>query len=168
MSGSRREVWKEILNRFDPELSTHAAWRADRDDSPAGKIITSLDRPTTSPPKVLLSGTIGIGKSTELFRVAEARARKADEFVILLDLVRHFRKVVGDLEALQNVSSWEVCFLAGLALIRAAKDRLGYDFPPEHVAQLAQAWAELARASQAGPAPLPTIDIRTARSPARC
>lgn len=160
MSGSRRAIWKEILNRFDPDLVTVPAWRADRDDSPAGKIITSLDRPTSSPPKVLLSGTIGIGKSTELFRIAEARAQKGNEFVIVLDLVRHFRKVVGDLEALQSVTSWEVCFLAGLALIRAAKDRLGYDFPPEQVSQLAQAWSELARASQApGAGAAPTIDI---------
>lgn len=158
MPGSRRDIWKEILNRFDPDLTTYPAWRADRDDSPAGKIITALDRPT-SPPKVLLSGTIGIGKSTELFRIAEARAQKGDEFVIVLDLVRHFNKVVGDLEALQNVSSWEVCFLAGLALIRAAKDRLGFEFPPEHVSQLGQAWAELARASQAPGAAPPTIDV---------
>ena len=32
--------------------------------------------------------------------------------------MRHFRRVVGDLEALQSVTSWEVCFLSGLALIR--------------------------------------------------
>jgi hypothetical protein len=162
MSGSRREIWKEILNRFDPELATRPEWRADRDDSPASKIITSLDRPTTSHPKVLLSGTIGIGKSTELYRVAEARAQKGDEFVIVLDLVRHFRKVVGDLEALQNVSSWEVCFLAALALIRAAKDRLGYEFPPAQLTQLAQAWTDIARAAQGGGAAgatPPTIDI---------
>jgi len=159
MSGSRREVWKEILNRFDPDLVTHPAWRADRDDSPAGKIITSLDRPAASPPKVLLSGTIGIGKSTELYRVAEARAQKGNELVIVLDLVRHFRRVVGDLEALQSVTSWEVCFLAGLAVIRAAKERLGYDFPPEQVSQLGDAWERLARASLAAGATTPTIDI---------
>lgn len=159
MSSSRQEVWKQILNRFDPDLVTKPAWRADRDDSPAGRIVASLDRPTASPPKVLLSGTIGIGKSTELYRIAEARAQKGDEFVILLDLVRHFRKVVGDLEALQNVSSWEVCFLAGLALIRAANERLGYEFPPEQLSQLAQAWTELARASQASGTAPPTIDI---------
>jgi hypothetical protein len=161
MSGSRREVWKEILNRFDPDLVTRPEWRADREDSPAGKIIAALDRPAKSPPKILLSGTIGIGKSTELYRVAEARAKMTEEFVIVLDLVRHFRRVVGDLEALQNVSSWEICFLAGLALIRAAKDRLGYDFPPDQIGQLSQAWTDLARASQAagaGATP-PSIDI---------
>src|SRR4051812_34457218 len=112
MPSSRRETWKTILNRFDPDLVSPHAWRADREESPAAKILTSLDRPVQTPPKVLLTGTIGTGKSTELLRVAEARARNGDDFVILLDLVRHFRKVVGDLEALQNVTAWEVCFLA--------------------------------------------------------
>ena len=158
MAGSRRELWQEVLNRFDPEQATRPAWRAAREDSPAGRIIRSLDR-AKAPAKALLSGTIGIGKSTELFRVAEARAQKGDEFVILLDLVRHFSQVVGDLEALQHVSSWEVCFLAGLALIRAAKDRLGYDFPPELLTQLGQAWTELARAAQAPGTTPPTIDV---------
>lgn len=162
MSGSRREVWKEILNRFDPDLVTRPSWRADRDDSPARQIITSLNRPAASPPKVLLSGTIGIGKSTELVRVAEARAQAGIEVVLVLDLVRHFRKVVGDLEALQSVSSWEVCFLAGLALIRAAKEQLGYDFPPALLSQLADAWSRLARASQPPGASAPTIDILAA------
>jgi len=69
MAGSRRDIWKEILNRFDQDLVTCPAWRADRPDSPADKISKSLDRPADSPHKVLLSGTIGSGKSTELYRV---------------------------------------------------------------------------------------------------
>ncbi len=161
MPGSAREIWAEILNRFDPERVTPRAWRADRDGSPAAQIIASLDRQTSPPGKVLLLGTIGSGKSTELYRIAEARAQKGDEFVIVLDLVRHFQTTVGDIQALQNVSSWEVCFLAGLALIRAAKEQLDYDFAPEHLSQLADAWTQLARASQAPGTTLPTIDILT-------
>ncbi|MFO0757555.1 MAG: hypothetical protein U0359_13750 [Byssovorax sp.] len=159
MAGSRRPIWKEILNRFDPELGTPTAWRAEREDSPAGAIETALDRPTSAPPKVLLSGTVGIGKSTELGRVAEARAHKGAEFVIVLDLVHHFRKVVGDLDALQHVSSWEVCFLAALALVRAAKDQLGFDFPAPHLTQLSEAWTKLAQAAQSASGAPPTIDI---------
>jgi hypothetical protein len=157
MSSARRDVWREILNRFDPDRVTEPAWRADRDDSPAGAIVTALDRPTMTPRKALLSGTVGIGKSTELLRIAEARAQKGEEFVIVLDLVRHFGKVVADLEALQNVSSWEVCFLAGLALIRAASDQLGYEPPPGQLTELAQAWTDLAKASRA--TDTPSIDI---------
>lgn len=155
MVGTPRDIWEEILNRFDPDLVTRPEWRADREESPAASILSSLDRPHVT--KVLLSGTIGSGKSTELLRIAEARARKGDEFVIALDLVRHFDKVVGDLGALQNVASWEVCFLAGVALIRAAKERLEYDFPADQVGQLAHAWSTLAR--KATGAEIPSIDI---------
>jgi hypothetical protein len=158
MSGSRRDTWRAILNRFDLDRGTPAEWRADREESPAGRILASLDRPAETPPKVLLTGTIGTGKSTELARVAEARANKGDEFVLVLDLVRHFQKVVGDLDALQNITSWEVCFLCGLALIRAAKDGLGYDFPREQIAALERAWSALAKASETASAP-PTFDI---------
>ena len=159
MSGSRRELWKTLLDRFDPELVTRPEWRADRAESPARRIVAALDRPLSTPPKVLLTGTIGTGKSSELYRVAEERARKGDEFVVVLDLVRHFRRAVSDLEALQNVTSWEVCFLAGLALIRAAKEQLGYDFASEQLEGLAGAWTGLAKASQVSGLAPPTIDI---------
>lgn len=157
--GELRDTWKELLNRFDPDLPPRREWRAQREDSPAQAIVASLDRGLGRPERVLLSGTIGIGKSTELLRIAEARALKGDEFVIVLDLVRHFRKVVGDLEALQNVDSWEVCFLVGAALIRAARENLGYDFPPPQLTELGQAWTALARASQPPETPPPTIDL---------
>jgi hypothetical protein len=159
MSGSPREIWAEIMNRFDPERVTPREWRADRDESPAEQIIASLDRQTASPEKILLLGTVGCGKSTELTRVAEARAQKGDEFVIMLDLVRHFETVVHDLHALQNVSSWEVCFLAAIALVRTAKEQLGYDFPPEYISELADAWTKVARASEASGTTPPSIDI---------
>jgi len=159
MTRTPRDVWAEIMNRFDPERVPPREWRAERDESPATKIVQALDRQTASPEKVLLLGTVGSGKSTELYRIAEARAQKGDEFVIVFDLVRHFQKVVGDVQALQNVSSWEVCFLAGLALIRAANEQLGYLFAPELISQLEQAWAGLARASQVQGSGPPTIDI---------
>lgn len=147
------------MNRFDPERPTRSEWRADREHSPAEQIIAALDRQTVSPDKTLLLGTVGIGKSTELTRIAEARAQKGDEFVILLDLVRHFENVVKDLHALQYVSSWEVCFLASLALIRAAREQLGYEFAPELVSKLEGAWTAVARAAKAPDATLPTLDV---------
>lgn len=159
MPRTPREIWSEIMNRFDPERLTPREWRAEREESPAEQIITLLDRQTASPEKTLLLGTVGIGKSTELTRIAEARAQKGDEFVVVLDLVRHFEAIVKDLHALQHVSSWEVCFLAGLALIRAAKEQRGYEFAPEHVSQLGEAWTRIARAAQAPDVTLPTIDM---------
>ena len=120
------------------------AWRADRPLSPADAIGKALDRPFGIP-RVLLTGTVGTGKTTELLRIAQARAHK--EFVVYLDLDRHFQEVVGDPSALQQVSSWEVCFLAALALLRSAEEKLAFSFPKEHVRDLEQAWIALAKAS---------------------
>lgn len=142
---SRRDLWQELFQRFDPEVpAQEPAWRADRPLSPADAIGKALDRPF-SIPRVLLTGTVGTGKTTELLRIAQARAHK--EFVVYLDLDRHFQEVVGDPAALQQVSSWEVCFLAGLALLRSAEEKLAFSFPKEHLQELEQAWSALAKAS---------------------
>lgn len=142
---SRRDLWQELFQRFDPEVpAQQPAWRADRPLSPVEAIGNALDRPFGIP-HVLLTGTVGTGKTTELLRIAQARAHK--EFVVYLDLDRHFQEVVGDPAALQQVSSWEVCFLAGLALLRSAEEKLAFSFPKEHLNDLEQAWRALAKAS---------------------
>jgi Ni2+-binding GTPase involved in maturation of urease and hydrogenase len=51
-------------------------------------------------PKILLGGTVGTGKSTELWKIAETQAKKGDEFVVFVDLVSHFDRAVGDAQAL--------------------------------------------------------------------
>src|SRR5262249_35789335 len=107
---SRRKVWEQVYARFDPERpAEQAADRVDRPGSPAAKIIEALDRPFVQP-RVLFTGTVGTGKTTELLRVIEARRKS--ELVVFLDLERHFSEVVKDPAALQRVSPWEVCFLA--------------------------------------------------------
>lgn len=142
---SRRDLWEALFQRFDPEQpAQHPGWRADRPLSPADAISKALDRPFGIP-RVLLTGTVGTGKTTELVRIAQARA--AREFVVFLDLDRHFQEVVGDPAALQQVSPWEVCFLAALALLRSASENLGFSFPKEHLRDLEQAWSALAKAS---------------------
>ena len=142
---SRRDIWETLFQRFDPEVpAQQPAWRADRPLSPADAIGKALDRPFGIP-RVLLTGTVGTGKTTELLRIAQARAHK--EFVVYLDLDRHFQEVVGDPSALQQVSSWEVCFLAALALLRSAEEKLAFSFPKELVQDLEQAWSALAKAS---------------------
>lgn len=152
---SRRHHWKEIHNRFDPELpADRPDWRADRALSPATRIEQLLAAPF-GPPRVLLLGTIGTGKSTELLRIAEARAR--EELVVHVDLVRHFEEVVGDLPALQRVSSWEVCFLVGLAVMKAAKERWGHRWSPAQVEALGAAWHQVAAAAEVDQPP--TLDI---------
>lgn len=143
---SRRNTWQEIYGRFDPEQSAPREWRADRELSPAEEICRTLDVPFGTP-RSLLTGTIGTGKTTELRRVAEARAAKGSEFVIFLDLGEHFDKVVGDTTALQHIDAWEVCALIGVALIRAAKDRLGHEFTKEEIDGLDHAWTALTSAT---------------------
>jgi len=152
---SRRPAWQKIYERFDPQEPARAEERADRPRSPAADILEELDLPFGLP-RVLLTGTVGTGKSTELIRVAEERA--GADFTVLLDLHRHFSLVVGDEHALRRVSSWEVVFLAGLAVIRAASEVLPYPIPQAQIDALAIAWTKLAKATDT---PHATIDIAT-------
>jgi hypothetical protein len=141
-----KDVWEEVYKRFDPEQPADKQTRADRGDhSPAAAICKALDKPFADPRELLL-GTVGTGKTTELLRIAEARETK--EVVVFLDLQRHFAEVARDAPALQNVSAWEVCFLAGVALIARMQSALGYEFPREHVENLKRAWQDLASKTQ--------------------
>jgi hypothetical protein len=148
---SRQPTWLEVYNRFDPFLpAAQHAWRADRPRSPAGDIVDLLGGPFDGT-RVLVTGTTGTGKSTELLRIAEARS--GDDFVVLLDLQRHFSEVVGDEQALRNVSSWEVVFLAGLAVLRAAQEMMSFaPIPVEHVQDLQASWEKTAKATETEPA----------------
>jgi len=142
---SRREIWEKIYQRFDLyEYVTPVHWRADRERSPTRKIVELLSTPFASDTRILVTGTIGTGKTTELLRVVEARANH--EFVVFLDLARHFDRL-GRIEGLQHVNQWEVCFLVGLALYRTAEEQLGFPFPRGMLNDLESAWTELARAS---------------------
>ena len=143
---SRRAIWQEIYRRFDPLApAMDRAYRADRERSPAHEIATSLGMPFADP-RVLLTGTVGTGKSTELLRIGEARA--ADDFVVVLDVHRHFADVMGDEQALERVQSWEVVFLAGVALVRAVSEILPYPILPQHLKDLENAWKKLAEATK--------------------
>jgi hypothetical protein len=145
-----RSVWQRVHDRFDPQQPARDhAFRVEREGSPAGVICETLDLPF-GVPRAMLTGTVGTGKTTELFRIAEERQSK--ELVIFLQLDRHFYETVGDAAALQTVSPWEVCFLAGLSILRAA-EAVGFELPEIHRLELAQAWQAAARASGADHAP---------------
>ncbi|HLL54518.1 MAG TPA: hypothetical protein VK447_13280 [Myxococcaceae bacterium] len=141
---SRRALWQSLYERFDPELPARGAWRADRPHTPAKRIIDSLAMPFGDP-RILLTGTVGTGKTTELLRIAETQDQK--ELVVFLDLYRHFAEVVRDSPALDRISSWEVCFLASLAMVGTAKEKLGYEFPQTYLEDLERAWRKLAKAT---------------------
>lgn len=138
---SRRSDWEQIYHRFDPfEPPREAAWRAPRLHSPIDAILRPLDRPFADP-RILLTGTVGTGKSTELLRIRDARAHK--EIALVLDL-HHLFNAIGDAEALQRVESWEVLFQAALAVLAATKDMLPYPMPGEHLVALQTAWERMA------------------------
>jgi hypothetical protein len=141
---SRRELWQRLYERFDPERPAEAQWRAARPLSPAERIIELLGIPFGDP-RILLMGTVGTGKSTELLRVKEAR--EGEDVVVFLDLARHFSEIVRDSAALDRVSAWEVCFLAGVSLITELKSKLKYDFPPSDIDELKEAWSAIAKAT---------------------
>lgn len=150
---SSRELWRTLYERFDPELPAPSQWRARRPHSPAKKILEELDRPFGTP-RILLTGTVGTGKTTELLSIAEEREER--ELVVFLDLARHFAEVVKDPHALDRIHAWEVCFLAGLGLVARFQQRLKLELDPEMVKQLGRAWQGLAEATGA---PTPQLDM---------
>jgi hypothetical protein len=93
-------------------------------------------------PKVLLSGLMGSGKSTELRRLA--RALSEDRFVVYLDLGFALTNVFGDGGALTRITSWELCFLIAVQAMQQANERFGTPshpvVPRDIVEGLESAW----------------------------
>lgn len=138
-------TWELIYDRFDPEepVIEHPEWRVARTAGPT-ESVTELMNLRRGPDHILLTGTPGSGKSTELHRIAESRVGR--EFVVMLDLDRHFTDVVGDPAALQKVAMWEVLFLVGIALIRAGEERLGLKLAKQR-RELRDAWLRVSKAA---------------------
>ena len=133
--------WPEVYRRFDPsEPAQRKEWRTPRRQSPADNVALSLEN-SFEEPRVILLGTLGTGKTTEILRIADLRS--TSEIVVVLDLVRHFNEVVGDLAALQGIDGWEVVFLAALALVRWGDELLPGSLPRPLKESLAQAWSAL-------------------------
>lgn len=142
---SRRDLWVKLSERFDPFAYTPPQWRAARPRSPAAEILTLLEEPFAAETRFLVAGTIGTGKTTELLRIREARELK--EMVVFLDLARYFDQR-GNPEALQHVSQWEVCFLAGLTIAGAFTERYQQKLPEQLIARLAEAHQLAAKAAE--------------------
>jgi hypothetical protein len=152
-------AWREVYKRFDPEASDdRPEWFVERPRSPVADIIAELDAELDAlGTHVLLTGTVGTGKSTELLKLAHARSAK--NFVVLVDLVAHFNRVIEDDAALHHIAPWEVCFLAGLQVLRAAEEQL--DFTPASAGykELADAWTRAAKATKTESIPEATVDL---------
>lgn len=143
-------IWLEVHQRFDPQRPpARPEWRVPRTYSPVTRIEQLLDFPVGTP-RVLLTGTTGSGKSTELARVVEARAQSRREFVVLFDVEEHFERVVGDPPALlHRVQAWEILFLAAIKVIEEARERFGMAFDEQTMEDLTKAWRAAADAAGA-------------------
>jgi hypothetical protein len=111
------EFWTVVDGRFDPAVDDRREWIVPRADSPATKITTAL-RYAGSAKKVVLSGGVGAGKSTEIERVATDLQH--DYFVVFFDLFKHLHRIKAS-AALETLEPWEVCLLVGLALLAASE-----------------------------------------------
>lgn len=120
-----REYWKAVYQRFDPEATPNTpAWRVERPYSPAKEIAKKM-RSGLDNPRVLLVGTRGTGKTTELYRVVDEL--RPGDLAIYLDVHQHLQDRVGDAAAVDSIHPWEVIELVALATLRAGREMLGQD-----------------------------------------
>ncbi len=123
-----RPFWLEVEKIFD-HLSpvTDPALFAEREAryNPVAELQKWLRRPTERH-KYLVTGTIGNGKTSELFHACHQLT--AHRMVVFVDLWSHFRHQVGDESALERLEPWELVGLLGLAVIRAGEERFGHQW----------------------------------------
>ncbi len=79
--------------------------------------------------RYLVAGTIGNGKTSELYRLASHLTDT--RLVIYVDLYRHFEQTVGDPAAMDRLEPWELLGLLGLVIVRAGEDRFGHEWGEE-------------------------------------
>lgn len=142
--------WHTLYDRFNPAEPVpyeHPQWRANRPYGPADDLKPELNRPFGHK-RFLLLGTVGSGKTTELQLLAESRTERA--FVVLVDLWAFFQNNLRDTQAMQHIQPWEVIFLIGMHVFRAAEAK-GHTWPDDRVKALKQAYLRLATDEGAAP-----------------
>ncbi len=125
---SLQRFWEAVYTTFDPiEPVVDPLLRVPRFGaySPVEKIVPSLLVPFGTR-RILVAGSIGSGKSTELLTVAERLAPQ--RVVVLFDLWRHMELSVKDVSALEHLQAWELIGLVGLAVLRAGTERFGHEW----------------------------------------
>lgn len=152
---SARDLWQQVAANFDPARPPEPNWLVERTGSPSSRITRRLSRPSgLGVSRIMLHGTVGTGKTTELRRIAGALAN--EDLVVFLDIEGYFDEL-GDKAALQKVSSWEVCFMAAMGLVARAQEQLGMEFEPRRLQAISAAWEKLAK--ETGSTPTPSLDV---------
>lgn len=126
MTTKPKQFWEAAYGIFNPvEPVADPELRVPRVGaySPAEKIVPSLLLPI-DPRRILVAGSIGSGKSTELLIIAERLA--PERVVVLFDLWQHMESSVEDVAAIEHMQAWELIGLVGLAVLRAGSKRFGH------------------------------------------
>ncbi|NJK31429.1 MAG: AAA family ATPase [Deltaproteobacteria bacterium] len=126
MSAAR--FWKEVHHWFDPTEPVGAdqpELHAERDPryNPLVRLADEL-RLTDDHCRVLLTGAIGNGKTSELNFFATSLTKS--RIVVLVDLWEHVQNNVRDPNALNRMEMWELLGLLGVAIYQAGKEHLGH------------------------------------------
>lgn len=126
-----RSFWEEVERVFDPKRPAQdPALFAERD--PKYNHLATAERRLRRPSedqKYLVTGTVGNGKTSELFHLS--RRLVEHRVVIFVDLWRHFESRVRDPSALDRLEPWELVGLLGLAVIRAGTERFNHTWDDE-------------------------------------
>jgi hypothetical protein len=114
--------WKTLIQRFDPWVPASGTVRADRPYNRVFPYIRRVLRVPEGVARILVLGSIGSGKSTELLHVVETCPD--DQRWVLFDVFQWFSRS-GAPQALDAVKPWEL-----LAIVAAhgwqAAEQLGY------------------------------------------
>ncbi|MCA9684481.1 MAG: hypothetical protein KC431_16265 [Myxococcales bacterium] len=128
-----RLFWEEVEAIFDPEKAAddpRLFCARDPDYNPLVRLQRELARPTGRiSRKHLLVGTVGNGKTSELYHLAGELA--PTRMVVLLDLWQHFVGSVRDPNAIDRIEPWELLGLLGLAIYRAGIERFDHSWDDE-------------------------------------
>jgi hypothetical protein len=148
--------WRKIYGRFDPEQpATNPDWRAPRSYNTVDSIDAALNR-AFGDKHFLLLGTVGTGKSTELYRLRSLQEKRGFG-VVFFDINQHFQRAVSDPAALQHIQPWEVLFLVGLSVYSAGQ-RAKHDWAPALTKRLETVAKQLSADAET-PRGAPEIDI---------
>jgi hypothetical protein len=115
-----------LERRFQVDETPTPEWRVPRPQSPIARIAARLG--ATTPQHVLVVGSRGTGKTTELLHLLDPPVERR---VVFLDLARQFDHVLRDAEAMEHLAPWEVVLLAGFAVVNTL-DRLGFPDAAAH------------------------------------